>query len=53
MATIKDIVWRLSAAREAADAAELAQATESREATGEELMWIRLMSSVKDDAIHG
>jgi hypothetical protein len=52
MTTIKDVVWRFCSSRETANSAELAQAPESREATGEEFVWIRLMSSVKDDAIH-
>ena len=52
MATIKDVMRRFCSSREATNSAELTQATESREATGEELVRIRLMPSVKDDAIH-
>ena len=52
MATIKDVMRRFCSPWEATNSAELTQASESREATGEELMRIGLMSSVKDDAIH-
>lgn len=53
MTTVEDVMRRFCSPWEATDSAELTQGTESREATGEELMRIRLMPSVKDDAIHG
>jgi hypothetical protein len=52
MPAIKHIVWRLGASWEATDAAELSQRTEPRKATSQQLMWVRLVSGVKDDAIH-
>ena len=51
MAAIEDVVWGLSAAREAADSAELAEGSESRKATSEQLVRIRLVTSVEDDAV--
>ena len=50
-ATVKHVMRGFGAAREAADAAELAKCAESREAAGQQLMRVRLVPSVKDDAI--
>ena len=52
MSTIKDVVWGLGASREAADATELAQRAEPRKAASQQLMWVRLVSGVKDDAVY-
>ncbi len=52
MPAIKHIVWRLGASWEATDAAELSQRTEPRKAASQQLMWVRLVSGVKDDAVH-
>jgi hypothetical protein len=51
MAAIENIVWGLSAAREAADATQLAERAESREATSEQFVRIRLVTSVEDDTV--
>jgi hypothetical protein len=51
MSTIKHVVWGFGAAREATDAAKLAECAESRKATGEQLVWVGLVPSVKNDAI--
>ena len=52
MPAVKNVVWGLGASREAADAAELSQRTEPRKAARQQLVWVRLVSSVKDDAVH-
>jgi hypothetical protein len=52
MPTIEDVVRGLGASREAADAAELTQRAKPRKAASQQLMWVRLVPSVKDDAIH-
>jgi hypothetical protein len=49
--TIEHVVGRLSAAREAADTAELAERAKSGKSTGEQLVRIRLVPSIKDDAV--
>ena len=51
MAAVEDVVRRLGAAREAADAVELAQRLEPLEASGQELVRVGLVARVPDDPV--
>ena len=51
VAAVEDVVLRLGPAREAADAAELAQRAEPLEAAGQQLVRVGLVAGVPDDPV--
>jgi hypothetical protein len=51
MATVKHVMRRLCAARESTDPTKLAERAESSKSSGQELVWIRLVPCVKDEAV--
>ncbi len=50
---VEDVVFRLAAAREAADAAELAEGPEAFEPTGQKLVAVRLVPGIPHDPVAG
>ena len=51
MATIEDVVGRLRATREATDAIELPERTETLQPTGEELVRVGLVAGIPDEPV--